>query len=301
MVITFGERRKMPANSQEFAHLVVNAEGKIISANQFLAELKGLIVGKRLSVRDLVGKTVYDVFGAKTGSTFVGNFLKHKEPLTGKYMIGNQLLQIVVLEMAGDEETLYEFFYFPMKTKDDGANLELLQDLAYRLARQKGYAEVDWIREISDDHCKQLISCLLRHEHSIIPTEYCPYQHSCAFHTVHGSMQLERRAFYRVPVNFVGEVYVRTLKNRPLPFPLVRKKILCEALDLSLGGIRVQLKKIYLPAGSEVKLVFEEFEAEGLVVWSERAGEDGMIGVKFIRLDEGQKNRIVKAMNKRRL
>lgn len=65
--------------------------------------------------------------------------------------------------------------------------------------------------------------------------------------------------------------------------------------------MKCKLKKIHLPEGSEVKLVFEEFEAEGSVVWSERDGEDSVIGVKFLGLDEEQQNRIIRAINKRRL
>lgn len=301
MVVTCSERRKVQALPEDFAHLVVNPAGKIITANQFLAELAGVVTGRRLSLRDLTGKTVQDVFGAKTGSTFVGHFLKHKEPVAGRYMIGNRLFQVVVGRRFEEGETFYEIFYFPVKTPDDETKQTVLQELVYEIALHKGYSHVDWTRQLSDEHCKQLISCLISHEHSTNPTEYCPYQHRCAFHPVHGSMQLDRRAFYRVPVDLAGEAYLRALKNRPLPLPLAKKKILCEALDLSLGGMKCKLKKIHLPEGSEVKLVFEEFEAEGSVVWSERDGEDSVIGVKFLGLDEEQQNRIIRAINKRRL
>lgn len=248
-----------------------------------------------------MGKTVEQVFGVKTGSTFVGNFLKHKSPFAGEYMIGSQLFHIVVGEISGEDEILYKIFYFPVKTRDDTANHHILQDMVCELAGKKGYASVDWIRYISDDHCKQLVSCLISHEHSTNPAEYCPYQHSCAFHPVYSSMQLDRRAFDRVTVDLAGEVYLRALENRPLPLPLAKKKIACRALDLSLGGMKLRLKGIHLPVNSEVKIVFEEFDAEGTIVWSERMGEDSLAGVKFVKLDELQQRRIIMAINKRRL
>ena len=301
MAVMFHERGKPQLKTNEFGHLVVTEQGKIISANQGLAELAGDVLQKRVSVRDLVGKTIFEVLGAKVNSTFVGNFLKHRRPFTGEFMIGNRLFQVVVGEITQDNVTLYEIFYFPIKAKDHETNHKILQEVVRKIALQKNYASIDWIRQLSDEHCKQLISCLISHEHSTNPSEYCPYKYKCGFNSLYGWMQLDRRVFDRVQVNLTGELYLKTLQQKAVPFHLTRKKILAEALDLSLGGVRLRLKNIHLPENSEVKLVFNEFEVEGLVVWSRVTGDDSVVGIKFRKPDDEQGNNIIKAMIKRRI
>jgi len=301
MAVMFHERGKPQLKTNEFGHLVVTEQGKIISANQGLAELAGDVLQKRVSVRDLVGKTIFEVLGAKVNSTFVGNFLKHRRPFTGEFMIGNRLFQVVVGEITQDNVTLYEIFYFPIKAKDHETNHKILQEVVRKIALQKNYASIDWIRQLSDEHCKQLISCLISHEHSTNPSEYCPYKYKCGFNFLYGWMQLDRRVFDRVQVNLTGELYLKTLQQKAVPFHLTRKKILAEALDLSLGGVRLRLKNIHLPENSEVKLVFNEFEVEGLVVWSRVTGDDSVVGIKFRKPDDEQENNIIKAMIKRRI
>lgn len=301
MLALFVDRAKEKPQTAEFAHLLVNEQGEIIMANQFLADLAEIIIHKKIAVKDLLGKTISEVFGMKITSTFVGNFMRHKKPFTGKFMIGNRLFQVVVEELLEKEKTFYEFFYFPIKFREDSSGHSFLQKIVREIALNKDFSNVDWMRDISDNHCKQLISCLLSHEHSINPTEYCPYKYNCGFHSVYGWMQLDRRNFYRTKVNFEGEVYLKTLQARRVPPYLARKKIACRALDLSLGGVKLRLKNIHLPQDSEVKLVFEEFEAEGIAVWSKIVGEDSLIGVKFAKLDEEQENRIIKAMARRRI
>jgi len=301
MAVMFHERGKPQLKTNEFGHLVVTEQGKIISANQGLAELAGDVLQKRVSVRDLVGKTIFEVLGAKVNSTFVGNFLKHRRPFTGEFMIGNRLFQVVVGEITQDNVTLYEIFYFPIKAKDHETNHKILQEVVRKIALQKNYASIDWIRQLSDEHCKQLISCLISHEHSTNPSEYCPYKYKCGFNSLYGWMQLDRRVFDRVQVNLTGELYLKTLQQKAVPFHLTRKKILAEALDLSLGGVRLRLKNIHLPENSEVKLVFNEFEVEGLVVWSRVTGDDSVVGIKFRKPDDEQENNIIKAMIKKRI
>lgn len=301
MLALLVDRAKAKPQTAEFAHLLVNEHGEIILANQLWADLAGTVIRKKMTVKDMIGKTVNEVFGMKTGSTFVGNFLRQKKPFTGQFMIGNRLFQVVVKELPEKRDTFYEFFYFPVKVKEDNSNHNFLQQIVREIAINKDFSNVDWMREISDNHCKQLISCLLSHEHSTNPAEYCPYKFKCGFHSVYGWMQLDRRNFYRVKVNFAGELYLQALKDRTVPSHLAEKKIACQALDLSMGGIKLRLKNIHLPEDSEVKMVFEEFEAEGTAVWSRIVGEDSLMGVKFSKLDAEQESRIVKVMTKRRI
>lgn len=301
MLALFSEKVKEKPKTAEFAHLLVSEQGEIIMANQFLAELAGTIIHKKIAVRDMIGKTVNEVFGMKTGSTFVANFLRRKKPFTGKFMIGNQLFQGVVEEVVEKDNTFYEFFYFPVKAREDSSKHVFLQEIVREMALNKDFSNVDWMWDISDNHCKQLISCLLSHEHSTNPTEYCPYKYSCGFHSVFGWMQLDRRNFYRVKVNFEGELYLKALQDRSVPSHLAKKKIACQALDLSMGGVKLKLKNIHLPEDTEVRMVFEEFEAEGTAVWSKIVGEDSLMGVKFSKLDAEQESLIVKAMTKRRI
>lgn len=286
--------------TSEYAHLLINECGKIITANQYFVDLVETKLRKRIAKKDTIGKTIHEVFGKEVGNTFVGIFMKHRRPFTGQFMIGNELYQVVVEEIAKEKEIYYEFFYLPIKMNDDGTNHRFLQNIVYEIVASKGYTDIDWIRHISDDHCKELISCLITHEHSIIPERYCPYKHRCEFNSYYGSLQLDRRAFYRIKVNFSGELYLKALKDRAVPPRLARKKMLCQALDLSMEGIKLQLENC-LPEGSVVRMVFKEFEAEGTVIWTRNAKENWLTGIKFLKLDEEQQNKVITAMTKRRI
>lgn len=300
MLPLFSMKGKENRHTAAYGHLVVNAGGEIVMANPCFMDIAQLKVRKRVNFRDIIGKTVREVFGQDTGDTFVGIFMKHKSPFAGQFMIGNQLFQVVVEEIKKEKETYYEFFYFPIKDKHDCANHRFLQNIVYEIARSKGYTDIEWILEIPDEHCKNLLSCLASHEHSTIPDRYCPNKHRCGFNTVHGWLQLDRRAFYRTKVNLAGELYLKAVKDRPVPSPLARKKLLCQAVDLSVAGIRLKLA-VCLPKGCVVRLVFEEFEAEGTIVWTKRSHDHWLTGVKFTNLTEEQQSKVIVAMNKRRI
>lgn len=300
MLPLFGTKDKEERSTAAYGHLVVNAGGEIVMANPYFIDIARLKVRKRINLRDIIGKTIREVFGENTGDTFVGIFMKHKNPFAGQFMIGNKLFQVVVEEVKKGEEIYYEFFYFPIKNKHDRSNHRFLQKMVYEIARSKGYTDIEWILEIPDEHCKKLLSCLASHEHSTIPDRYCPNKHRCGFNTVHGWLQLDRRAFYRTKVNLAGELYLKAAKDRPVPSPLARKKLLCQAVDLSVAGIRLKLA-VYLPKGCVVRLVFEEFEAEGMIVWTKRSHDHWLTGVKFTNLTEEQQSKVIVAMNKRRI
>ncbi len=161
------------------------------------------------------------------------------------------------------------------------------------MAFKKGFTDIGWIKSLSDRHCQQLIYCLDRHDHIAIPSDCCPYGRECGFNPIHGWIELERRAYYRVPVDLDGELYLQALPDKPLPSSLATKKVLCKALDLSLAGIKIKLN-INLPVNSSIKLVFEEFTCEGIIVWVRKDDDDWLAGVKFSPLEEKQYNGIIK-------
>lgn len=67
-----------------------------------------------------------------------------------------------------------------------------------------------------------------------------------------------------------------------------------------MAGIRLKLA-VCLPKGCVVRLVFEEFEAEGMIVWTKRSHDHWLTGVKFTNLTEEQQSKVIVAMNKRRI
>lgn len=300
MLSFLGNKAKVAPQVMEVAHLLINEQGRVLSANQDFVDLTRTIIHKRLTIKDIVGKTVKEVFGRETNKTFVGIFMKKKRATSEKIMVDNRLYQVVVEEIIKGKDVLYEFFYLPIHAINEVSGEKFLQNVVQEMAVSKGFAGLDWVEQISDSHCKQLISCLLKHEHTTVPERYCPYKHRCGFNPTYGSSQLDRRAYHRIKVNFLGELYLKALKDRDVPTRVAKKKIIVQAMDLSMVGIKILVKGISVPEESIVELVFEEFAPEGVVVWNKKAGENWLTGIRFRELDNEQQRKLIKAMTKRR-
>lgn len=262
-----------------------------------------LITGKRFILQGAIGKNIKEVLGKDYLDTIIGTFMQKKEKrsFSGNFMIVNRLYQVVVEQISEGDKVYYEFFYFPMTRREGYSKEPILQKIAYELASRKGFADTNWILEASDNHCKQLITCLINHEHSTTPARYCPYQQLCKFHPEQGWMQLDRRTYYRARVVLEGELFLCALKDRPVPPEISMKKIPCKAQDLSLGGIKLVLKGICLPEDSVVRIEFPEFTCEGSVVWTKCQKDEWLIGIKFSELDPEQHFNIIKVITKSRV
>lgn len=293
--------KKMPRGAA-FAHLVIDEAGKILYANREFVDLARDFTRKKLFIKGVIGKTVKEIFGKETMNTVVGTFLrkKDKRSFSDDFMIGDRLYQVVVEEVVENDQAYYEFFYFPMAESEGYSKQDILQNITYELATQKGFADTDWILTASDEHCKQLITCLINHEHTTLPAGCCPYKLRCKFNPEQGGLQLDRRAYYRTKVFLQGELYLTALKDRPVPPQIEMKKILCQAHDLSIGGIRLSLR-VALPAESVVRVVFDEFTCKGTVVWTQKQGEEWLAGIRFLDVDPDQQYSIIRVVTRSRI
>lgn len=304
MLSIFSRTVKTVPRGADFGHVLIDEQGKILFANQEFVDLARLITGKVLFLKGTIGNTIKDVFGRDTLDTVIGTFMHRKEKgsFSGNFMIAGQLYQVVVEEIYENNQAYYEFFYFPIMEDEGYSKERVFQNIAYKLASQKGFADIDWILKTSDNHCKQLITCLINHEHTTTPARYCPYRQRCKFHPERGYMQLDRRTYFRAKVLLKGELYLSALKDLPVSPEIAMKKISCIAQDLSIGGIKLQLKEICLPEESVVRLVFDAFTCEGIVVWTKKNQEDEwLMGIRFTEVDPEQHFNIIKIITKSRV
>lgn len=282
-----------------FAYLLIDSIGTILSANEaFINIVKDVTSQNRIiKLGDIKGKKLTEVFGSKYYHTVVGAFMKDKKTFSRKFLIGRKKYQVMVKKVNQDGDTCYELYYIPAQITDhlssESLKERIFQKIAYDMAYKKGFSDIEWIKSLSDKHCQQLIYCLDRHDHIVIPSDCCPYEQQCGFNPNYGWIKLERRAFYRVPVDLEGKLYLQALPNKYIPPALTMKKVICKALDLSVAGIRLQLK-VNLPTNSYIKLIFDDFTCQGTIVWVKKSDKGWFAGVEFNSLGEEQYDNIIK-------
>ena len=285
-----------------YGFMVVNEEGVITTANVMAIGIAQLFNKRRLRPSSVIGKKLNEVFGPNYEDTLIGQCVTNKRSVYGRYLIGSQLYLVVIDRIEDADNVHYEAFYFPIHDDYDHRSKEksLFQNIAYKVAQEKGYVDIDWIKSISNAHAKLLIECLNRQEPAIRPGWYCPFRSKCGFNDVYGWMRLDRRSYYRTRVHMDCEIYLIALKDKEVPKRVSRKKVLCTALDLSLRGTKLQ-SDVRFPVGSTLRLVFESFSCCGIVRWNKKQGDQWLFGVQFQDLMTQQRNRIIKAITARRI
>lgn len=300
--------RRRRSRTSSFPHesaygfMMVDEDGVITAANEMAISIAQLFNKRKLRRRSVVGKNLSDVFGPNYQDTLIGGCVTNKESVYGKYLIGSQLYLVVVDRVEEADQAHYEAFYFPIH--DDynhrSEQKSVFQKAAYKVADEKGYLDIDWIKSISDDHAKLLIECLNGQECAIRPGWYCPFRNECGFNDVYGWMRLDRRSYYRTRVNMDGEAYLLTLKGKEVPERVSSRKVLCTALDLSLRGARLR-SNLRFPVGSTLSLVFDSFTCCCTVRWNKKQGNQWLFGVQFNELNADQRSAIIKTINARRI
>lgn len=225
----------------------------------------------------------------------------HKQEIIGKFLVGNQLWQVISKKIKKDNHICYEIFYFPIKRESEDKHIKIFQETAYELAKQKEYDNTDWIKHISDDHAKTLITCLHQHEHTIKPAKCCPFL-DCKFHECHSDSgrPLDRRAYHRTQIDINGNLRLLTVNQQPASKYLAGKSINCRALDISLGGLKLELDNP-LPLESQIEITLPGLTCKATTVWGRKHDDKYLIGVQFEQLDSEQRSNVIKIMSKYRL
>ena len=143
--------------------------------------------------------------------------LMHKQEIIGKFLVGNQLWQVISKKIKKDNHICYEIFYFPIKRESEDKHIKIFQETAYELAKQKEYDNTDWIKECHSD----------------------------------SGRPLDRRAYHRTQIDINGNLCLLTVNQQPASKYLAGKSINCRALDISLGGLKLELDNP-LPLESQI-------------------------------------------------
>ena len=137
--------------------------------------------------------------------------------------------------------------------------------------------------------------------HTVPNGKHCAFAVHCAFNPTYGFFSLERRRFYRVPLQLPVRVFVASdAHGEAAPESLASKYCDGETVDLSLGGTCFRTP-IRFPLGTVLRLDFlhsAAFSCQGQVVWGKQAGtEQWMHGLRFTVIGKDERAAVVRLVS----